>query len=325
MNKKIKIVGGLLIIISIVVLFFLVGKKETDTNINPPIAETPVVNNNKPLEITQQEIATTNISVATNQDLGAIINQALNPSTEKIDQTKYLNELEVLHPSYSSAQLEFYTKTAETGEVLSCRNRPDENNCIAAVAFLSRSDGTCGEINDKNASFACSDIILNETALGKISRCQSINPESLQVPCLLELFNAYKQVNDCAGFKESVVRKTCESIAAYQTAVLKYDSKLCASISNSTVKTYCLDNLTSSINKVVTSTKTTVDTKLDSDSDGLSDFEEITVYSTDSKNSDMDGDGYTDGAEVKSGYNPCGDGKLPSLENLPMLCAQFKK
>lgn len=42
---------------------------------------------------------------------------------------------------------------------------------------------------------------------------------------------------------------------------------------------------------------------LDSDQDGLSDSEEK-VYGTDSHNPDTDSDGYSDGAEVRSGYDP---------------------
>lgn len=41
----------------------------------------------------------------------------------------------------------------------------------------------------------------------------------------------------------------------------------------------------------------------DSDQDGLSDDEER-AYGTDANNKDTDGDGYTDGVEVKSGYDP---------------------
>lgn len=41
----------------------------------------------------------------------------------------------------------------------------------------------------------------------------------------------------------------------------------------------------------------------DSDQDGLSNEEEK-LYGTDSNNPDTDGDGYSDGVEVKSGYNP---------------------
>ncbi len=49
----------------------------------------------------------------------------------------------------------------------------------------------------------------------------------------------------------------------------------------------------------------------DSDEDGLSDDMEI-LYKTDKNNPDTDGDGYTDGEEVKNGYDPAlpGDAKL---------------
>ncbi len=51
---------------------------------------------------------------------------------------------------------------------------------------------------------------------------------------------------------------------------------------------------------------------IDTDNDGLSDYEEVKIYRTDSLNPDTDGDGYLDGAEVKSGYDPNVRGaKLP--------------
>ena len=48
----------------------------------------------------------------------------------------------------------------------------------------------------------------------------------------------------------------------------------------------------------------------DSDSDGLTDFEEVNTYHTHPKISDTDGDGFSDGDEVTSGYNPNGEGEL---------------
>ncbi len=52
--------------------------------------------------------------------------------------------------------------------------------------------------------------------------------------------------------------------------------------------------------------------KIDTDNDGLSNYEEIYIYHTDPNNPDTDGDGYTDGDEVKNGYDPNknGDDKL---------------
>jgi len=48
----------------------------------------------------------------------------------------------------------------------------------------------------------------------------------------------------------------------------------------------------------------------DTDHDGLSDRDEVVTWKTDPLNPDTDGDGYTDGSEVKNGYNPLGSGKL---------------
>lgn len=53
--------------------------------------------------------------------------------------------------------------------------------------------------------------------------------------------------------------------------------------------------------------------KPDSDNDGLFDREEIMVYRTNALSADTDGDGFLDGAEVQSGYNPNGPGKLTDL------------
>lgn len=43
---------------------------------------------------------------------------------------------------------------------------------------------------------------------------------------------------------------------------------------------------------------------IDSDSDGLSDIEERTIYATDPNLADTDGDGYTDGEEIASRFSP---------------------
>ncbi|MBI5071694.1 hypothetical protein HZB93_02245 [Candidatus Falkowbacteria bacterium] len=51
-------------------------------------------------------------------------------------------------------------------------------------------------------------------------------------------------------------------------------------------------------------------TKADTDEDGLNDGLEVNVYFTDPLNPDTDGDGYLDGAEVTAGYNPKGPGRL---------------
>lgn len=51
-------------------------------------------------------------------------------------------------------------------------------------------------------------------------------------------------------------------------------------------------------------------TLTDTDGDELSDREEFRVFGTDPLKPDTDGDTYLDGAEVKNGYNPKGEGTL---------------
>jgi Tfp pilus assembly protein PilX len=50
---------------------------------------------------------------------------------------------------------------------------------------------------------------------------------------------------------------------------------------------------------------------IDTDNDGLSDYEEVKIYKTNPLVADTDGDGYSDGQEVRGGYNPNGAGKMP--------------
>ncbi|OGH88738.1 MAG: hypothetical protein A3J93_01420 [Candidatus Magasanikbacteria bacterium RIFOXYC2_FULL_42_28] len=51
-------------------------------------------------------------------------------------------------------------------------------------------------------------------------------------------------------------------------------------------------------------------TQTDSDSDELSDGDEVIIWKTDPLKKDTDGDTFSDGQEVKNGYNPLGPGKL---------------
>jgi len=80
---------------------------------------------------------------------------------------------------------------------------------------------------------------------------------------------------------------------------------------------YCLENgyhdLGSGLHTAVSldmSLNKLKQSKQDTDLDGLMDYEEIMTYQTDPQDDDTDGDGFEDGAEVESGYNPTGQGKL---------------
>lgn len=53
----------------------------------------------------------------------------------------------------------------------------------------------------------------------------------------------------------------------------------------------------------------------DSDNDGLYDREEVRIWGTNPLDPDSDNDDIYDGIEISNGFNPLGEGKLPGLEN----------
>lgn len=53
-------------------------------------------------------------------------------------------------------------------------------------------------------------------------------------------------------------------------------------------------------------------TSSDTDSDGLTDRNEIFIYKTNPLKADTDGDSFSDGYEVRRGLNPNGAGKMPT-------------
>lgn len=64
---------------------------------------------------------------------------------------------------------------------------------------------------------------------------------------------------------------------------------------------------------------------LDSDSDLISDYDEIMIFGTNPNLSDSDSDGYSDGQEIMSAYNPLGEGRidLSSIKDLELLAERY--
>lgn len=59
------------------------------------------------------------------------------------------------------------------------------------------------------------------------------------------------------------------------------------------------------IQKVLERSQQNIDeTKIDSDHDGVSDYDEKNIYGTDPESADTDGDGYSDRAEITTGFDP---------------------
>lgn len=74
-----------------------------------------------------------------------------------------------------------------------------------------------------------------------------------------------------------------------------------------TATTAVVSNIDSDSDGLTDSEETTLKTNInviDTDNDGLSDYEETKIYRSNPLSADTDGDGYLDGKEVNSGYDP---------------------
>lgn len=107
--------------------------------------------------------------------------------------------------------------------------------------------------------------------------------------------------------------------AAKQNLVNKRESIILSTLNDDGLKGIS-DNLDEEMIERIESLKTRVETfeqirrdksngetSIDSDGDGISDFDEINLYKTDPNNPDTDNDGFNDGIEIIRGFNPNSD------------------
>jgi len=153
-----------------------------------------------------------------------------------------LQDFKKNHPEYSAEQLKFYSETAAQKKMTPCLGRSDEGGCIFAVAFITNNYNFCGEIKDEKAKLECSGAVLANTAADEIAKCHTLTNDAFKTQCLVNLFNAYKQPQDCANLKKNDTRTMCESAVYYQQAIMQRNAKLCDNIQDDFLKTYCLEN-----------------------------------------------------------------------------------
>lgn len=225
-------------------------------------------------------------------------NTLINTNNLKQDQenrARYLEELKVVRPQYSAEQLALYFSKAEKKEMQTCRGLTDETDCIFATAFIARIPDFCGEISNQKTKIECSNILLNERATAEISKCRSLVSDDAKALCLANLFINYQQIKECSTLTESI-KEVCMDSINYRQALDEHNFVLCYNINEEILKGNCLGQLAPEAR--------------DSDKDGLNDIGEANIYHTDPNNPDTDGDGFTDGNEVKNGFNPAGSGLL---------------
>lgn len=167
---------------------------------------------------------------------------------------------------------------------------------INAISQNKYKEQDCEKLEDENQKNLCLGHVLYEEATLKkdISLCQKIPGGGNDTECLQSIIGEHDNLDYCKSLSEEL-RQTCAQIIARKLAYEKKDKNICNEIIDDASKNEC---------------KEYVDGVLDSDNDGLTNLQEA-VYKTDPNNPDTDNDGFKDGDEVKNGFNPAEEGKMP--------------
>lgn len=191
----------------------------------------------------------------------------------------------------------------------------DLAGCIWQVAKEQTDAKICDLITEKEKQDKCADSVYQDLAEKEkdLSWCEKINSQIVQTRCVNSLSEEIALKDGCSG--TGVDPLVCERLNKLNAAVASGDPDQCLSLSASDTIN-CLDVVGrgdkdhDGLGSPLEIQLGTSDENIDSDSDGLTDYDEYKVYETDPAKPDTDGDSYTDGEEIKSGYNPLGSGKL---------------
>ncbi len=170
----------------------------------------------------------------------------------------------------------------------------DHDSCVWTVAKDREDPESCAAIADVERAKTCSDQINVRLALSKkdASFCDKVLDAAKQDGCRNSVDGPLTEAN-CVGRGSD--QAVCDKLAQFEAAVAAKDPSKCLELSDETEQSRCADLVGTG----------------DVDLDGLMADEERSYGSSDT-NPDTDGDGYSDFAEVKAGYNPAGPGKLGS-------------
>lgn len=200
----------------------------------------------------------------------------------------------------------------ETGSVEYCEELKDEEYdiCIGFAASTAQDADICKKMKDSEREVNCNDAIVTNQ-LGsdyEYEDCEDLEDQERLESCQSRWVISAARVGNCEH--EAVSDEVCAYGQLLQEAVDLQDPVGCELISDNGMQELCLeivgpgDKDFDGLDSDEEEYRGTSDTDTDSDDDGLGDYEEIWEYETDPSNPDTDGDGYSDGDEVRAGYSP---------------------
>ncbi len=275
MNKKRIILISIVLITIALTLFFIFNKNIffNDKDINSSINKNNTSGEDVSKEIEKQE------NTASNTDMQKDNVQLV--KNEKQLKIEKINNL--------------YDQAKDTKDFSYCQQMEDSfsaDSCLERIARDTENEEVCDKVFDKDRVSECKDKVKRLKAInsGELSQCQDIKSEYYLSSCLGYFIdqNDYEDIQSC-DVLSGLAQERCISDVSFNLAVKNKD---CSSISG---------EMQQECNSAI---GIFIDDNKDTDSDGLTDKEELEVYGTNPNNSDTDGDGYLDGEEVKNGYDP---------------------
>jgi hypothetical protein len=185
------------------------------------------------------------------------------------------------------------------------------NGCITSIAVKSSNLDLCQEIDDAEKLSYCKSRVYHKIAIenNNINNCSLIEDSFWSKSCLNTIVdNNNFEKSLCDEINDFEDAKACENRVSFHEAI---ETNNCNLLEGG-MKEECESALDINQNKQKEEDGVEEETansdeelrNMDSDGDGLSDYDEVNTYGTDPNNSDTDGDGYLDGEEVENGFDP---------------------
>jgi hypothetical protein len=207
-----------------------------------------------------------------------------------------------------------YKQAVASGEHNNCMNLEDQdmrNGCITSIAVKSSNLDLCQEIDDAEKLSYCKSRVYHKIAIenNNINNCSLIEDSFWSKSCLNTIVdNNNFEKSLCDEINDFEDAKACENRVSFHEAI---ETNNCNLLEGG-MKEECESALDINQNKQKEEDGVEEETansdeelrNMDSDGDGLSDYDEVNTYGTDPNNSDTDGDGYLDGEEVENGFDP---------------------
>jgi len=235
------------------------------------------------------------------------------------------------------SQYEFKKEVVKSLNEELCEEIKDENyrdDCIFEISSTKGKGAYCDKINNDKLRIRCGeiDIFFNTISGDDGFLCYKLRDNDYKAACLNSFFVKLKDEKQCSEFDQKD-QDRCSDIVFDLKSRNEKVSDYCTSIKDEALRKNCEsrqfandrddDGISDSLEKSYGTNLDSPDTDsdgvtdgdemqkyrtnlkiADTDGDGLSDGEEINSYKTDPVKADTDNDGYSDGEEIGNGHNP---------------------